>query len=519
MPSKASKVSGKRKLAATKAAPKAKAGAKGKISAKLSEKAARKQKVETVEQPIAKSKGKKAKAPAKAASDSKRLSLEQLKSIVDPQFINKALFHVYDDGKKVYHASLMWTDLKNNNNKFYIIQILQHNLMPSIFQVFNRWGRVGVPGQFAIFPFPSDKTAISCYDKKYKEKTGKGYTEIELAFEEENGKEEVAKPDKKKKKTDSADNTSKLDPRVQKLVNLIFNMKLMTDIMQKRGFDTKKLPLGKLSKATLQKGHDILMEIEAILDGTKKGDLYKLSGEFYTWIPHDFGFKQMSQFVINDKVKLKEKLETLESLGDLEIANSMLSKGGCEVDSNYSKLSADIEPIEKGSKEYEMVEKYFKNTGDGHKLILEELYKIDRKGEDKRFKKSVGNSFLLWHGSPITNMASILSGGLKVRCSEVPWLSDRIFHADMIAKSIGYTGYYSSNNMAMALLDRVALGKKIRYCDGGCNVWSPIPKGHTSIVLPGGHAPPEKSYIDHKGMTIPIGKAEQIPGVLFELCC
>lgn len=67
-------------------------------------------------------------------------------------------------------------------------------------------------------------------------------------------------------------------------------MKLMTNAMQKRGFDTKKLPLGKLSKATLKAGHDALMKIQDILDGKSKGDLYKLSSEFYTHIPHDFGF-------------------------------------------------------------------------------------------------------------------------------------------------------------------------------------------------------------------------------------
>lgn len=87
------------------------------------------------------------------------------------------------------------------------------------------------------------------------------------------------------------------------------------------------------------------------------------------------------------------------------------------------------------------------------------LYKLERPGEEQRCKK-VGNSFLLWHGSPITNMVSITSGGLKVRCPEVPWLSDRIFHADMLAKSIGYTSHYSSNNIATVLLNRVALGHK-----------------------------------------------------------
>jgi poly [ADP-ribose] polymerase len=296
-------------------------------------------------------------------------------------------------------------------------------------------------------------------------------------------------------------------------------MDLMTDVMQKRGFDTKKMPLGKLSRETLEKAHKVLLKIEEVLDKKKKGDLMELSGDFYTLVPHDFGFQKMSQFVINTKEKLKEKLETLESLGDLEFANSIISKAGdgSIVDSNYKKLNADIEPVEPGTDEYEVVQKYFDNTCDNNKITIEQLYKISRHGEEKRFDKKVGSDFLLWHGSPITNMVSILSGGLKVRCTELPWLSDRIFHADMIAKSIGYTGYYSSNNTAMVLLDRVALGKQPRYCEGGFGVWSEIPKKHTSIVLSGQHKPPESSYEKHKGITVPIGKPPKTNNVKFIL--
>ena len=43
----------------------------------------------------------------------------------------------------------MWSDLKNNNNKYYIIQLLQSDNNANLFYVFNRWGRVGVDGQIA----------------------------------------------------------------------------------------------------------------------------------------------------------------------------------------------------------------------------------------------------------------------------------------------------------------------------------------------------------------------------------
>ncbi len=499
------KLVGKRKLPTKAKESKKNDEPKSKLKTKLERKSKKSSKSEPSETPAPK-KGAAGKKAA-GAKGTARLSMDKLRSIVDPQVAGGMMYHVYDDGKKVYHASLMWTDLKHNNNKFYIIQILADNANSNSFTVFNRWGRVGATGQFAQFPFSNAAAAVSAYGKKYREKTSKGYTEIHMAFEED-----IDEPKSKKKKTEekaAGTKKCKLDARIQKLVNLIFNMKFMSEIMSKRGFDTKKMPLGKLSKYTLEAGHNVLLKIEDVLNGKKKGDLSELSSEFYTLIPHDFGFQQMSQFVINTKDKLKEKMETLESLGDLEFANSLLKKGDSAVEANYSKLNAKIVPLEKTSDEYKTVAEYFKNTCDSQKITLEELYKIERKGEETHFKKKAGNEFLLWHGSPITNMVSILSGGLKVRCKELPWLSDRIFHADMIAKSIGYTGYYSSNNTAMALLDRVALGNKIKYCSGGFGVWSPPPKGNSSIVLAGHRAPPKSSYVDYKGMTIPSGKPSQ----------
>lgn len=52
--------------------------------------------------------------------------------------------------------------------------------------------------------------------------------------------------------------------------------------------DTKKMPLGKISKSQLAKGFDVLDELEAAVKG-KKSSLSELSSKFYTVIPHSFG--------------------------------------------------------------------------------------------------------------------------------------------------------------------------------------------------------------------------------------
>lgn len=54
--------------------------------------------------------------------------------------------------------------------------------------------------------------------------------------------------------------------------------------------DTKKMPLGKISKSQLAKGFDVLDELEKAVKAKSKGpSLSELSSKFYTVIPHSFG--------------------------------------------------------------------------------------------------------------------------------------------------------------------------------------------------------------------------------------
>ncbi len=100
-------------------------------------------------------------------------------------------------------------------------------------------------------------------------------------------------------------------------MKFIFDEKLMEESVVKVGYDIKRMPLGELSKETVLKGYRILRDIEAVLEGKSKGNLQDLSSEFYTNIPHNFGMKHMSHFTINNKEKLKEKLDLITNLVDI----------------------------------------------------------------------------------------------------------------------------------------------------------------------------------------------------------
>ena len=85
---------------------------------------------------------------------------------------------MYQDANKNYSATLNQANMDRNNNKFYIVQILMNEKTSQI-TVWNRWGRVGVPGQNCMKgPFSKDQ-AISEYNSKVRDKTVKGdYREI-----------------------------------------------------------------------------------------------------------------------------------------------------------------------------------------------------------------------------------------------------------------------------------------------------------------------------------------------------
>lgn len=75
---------------------------------------------------------------------------------------------------KVYSATLNQTNISNNNNKYYNLQILQSDKDPNVNFFMTRWGRVGTPGQKSIQGPFSINIAISEYNSKFNEKHKKG---------------------------------------------------------------------------------------------------------------------------------------------------------------------------------------------------------------------------------------------------------------------------------------------------------------------------------------------------------
>ncbi|XP_047497848.1 protein mono-ADP-ribosyltransferase PARP3-like, partial [Penaeus chinensis] len=179
---------------------------------------------------------------------------------------------VYED----YACMLNQTNIGQNNNKFYLIQI---GTDTKEFVCFTRWGRVGEAGQWNVEFTKKAEDAIKIFEKKFKDKTKnnwadrdnfepvpKKYTLLEM---DDDSDEEEDAVDSSAVKEEAApyEGPCNLHPRTMLMIKLIFSDDMFVNQMADMSLDVKKMPLGKLSKLQIAKGLEALIDIE---DAIKK---------------------------------------------------------------------------------------------------------------------------------------------------------------------------------------------------------------------------------------------------------
>ncbi|KAI6661255.1 Poly polymerase 1 [Oopsacas minuta] len=191
-----------------------------------------------------------------------------------------------------------------------------------------------------------------------------------------------------------AGSKSKLDPAIQSIIRMIFDVQAMKQSLLEMEIDLNKMPLGKLSKNQIKEAYSALKELETLINSgsdatTHKGRFLDLSNKFYTLIPHDFGLES-PPLLVNAEV-IKEKSEMLDSLLELEVTYSLLSGGKKEqeetdpIDVYYEKLKADLTVVDKKSDEFDMIKEFISNThGSTHssfdlKLLETLIYHVQLK--------------------------------------------------------------------------------------------------------------------------------------------
>lgn len=174
----------------------------------------------------------------------------------------------------------------------------------------------------------------------------------------------------------------------------------------------------------MRNGQAILDELVALFEKKKRsnGDLTKLSGDFYTVIPHKFGRSREAalQAVIDTAEKLNEKQETLQLMRDMLNVNGKTNVLiNPEIEQKYKALKCTIENVSPGT--FKEIKEYVEKSAHYRRAYkVQNVWRIERDGERKVFAEKIGNTKLLFHGSAAKNWMGILSRGLLLPKIVVP---------------------------------------------------------------------------------------------------
>jgi len=189
---------------------------------------------------------------------------------VDSAVPDRMVYSVVDD----WSVLLNQTNVVANNNKYYKIQVLRKT--DGTFHCWTHWGRVGTTGQFKLEPCGTiAELAEKEFRAKFQTKTGVPYASLA---------------------------THDWTPKVGKYTYV--------ETEEQEGAEGGDgAPLGKLSPQQIERGQAVLQKIDAALGAKSVGaQLQALSSEFYTLIPHDFGFKVPPAIATRDMLEAEEEL-------------------------------------------------------------------------------------------------------------------------------------------------------------------------------------------------------------------
>ncbi len=399
----------------------------------------------------------------------------------EPQFPDKF--------KIIQKAVLQKTDISNNNNKYYAIELHKAG---NKFRVFTHYGRTDDlntnpdAGTRESRHCSSESEAETVYDSIYKQKTGasKGYQQVHLASSKIGSQQAQGQSCgeidnktlvKMKKKRTKGKADPSIDKPIAELVNYLYSEAvntLTTTVnvsITAHGIET---PLGVLTIGQVDTGQAILDKIAIAVNKSRrnKRELSTLSGQFYTAIPHRLGRSRQAveDAVITTPKDFLAKNETLQLMRDMLNVNGesnvlMSSK----IAQKYQALHCHIGCLDKA--EFNHIKKYVAESG--RRSRIKNIWKISRPDEQKAFNATIGNDKLLFHGSSVSNWVGILSRGillpkavvkLGVRRTDAGWLGCGIYFGDDIQTSCAYAHGGKRRTMFIGIA-RVALGKAKQY--------------------------------------------------------
>lgn len=436
--------------------------------------------------------------------------------------------HIYKDiSGKVYACTLYKVDIALNKNSFYKMKVYKKDNGDGA-NMLTEYGRTNVNRSFAFKENLSIYSACEMFQKKFKEKTGNDWNDryspavvgkyVFLAIDYQ----QKALSEKVSKQLSEQLDTDELEKPLNNLMKLLFNAEIMKNTLIEMEFDPSKiLPHGMLSVENLNHAEYFLLSIWADLeDGKEEGnrDHERNSSEFYKLVPQSSGNEVLA--IINTREKVLAKLQVLNDLRSMEITYKFTLQDQNLSDS-YRRLNTKITQLDSETDAYTMIAIYATNTfSEKHSKLafkIEEIFEIERDGDEDRFQehKKCSNRWLLWHGTPVVNVASILKYGLKINPSPNVTITGKMFgrgiyFADMSSKAAMFLGRRSNGKAATLLLCEVALGESYevtRKLDANFSR-EDLPANKDSLKARG-FVFPEGELIFEDGIKVPCGYQQE----------
>ena len=352
-----------------------------------------------------------------------------------------------------YDVSLTKTDVSYGTHglyNFYRMQIIKHKSKTNLYFLFTRWGRIGVDeGQHQLTPFASldecrkeffkvfrEKTANAWKDTDHFESKPRKYTLIPLV--DRDIRMHASVPiDFESLQSNGQHPPSKLQsPIYEEFLQTLISQQAIRKNVDRTRLDVDWMPVSQLKRERLQKARDILIQIKKDLDKQQQltltrsraktpgqqaelqailESIYKHSNEYYSIVPLR-GYLDAKLSVINNENELKNQEKILDDLSELELSYKILLGAQAHrqriapVDYLYRSINCQFEAMNKDDIDSQLILRYIWTSSP--QIQVEQIFKVARPKEDDRlFQWQVDNHYLLWHGTGICNLISILSRG------------------------------------------------------------------------------------------------------------
>ena len=330
---------------------------------------------------------------------------------------------------------------ENNNNKFYRMVDNEDGTFTAT------WGRVGNNKH------QSKVYAMSDWNRIYREKTGKGYTDITSLRKE--------RTSKAFKDVD--------DSEIMELLHILH------DYSNKALSENYTVSSADVTPQQIDKAQSILNNLTAIsFTEFSNKDADKLLTELYTVIPRKM--KNVKDFLLNGEAESKERLQHIIQREQDSVDNMSQSVATQTfADTEEGITLEDALGIKIGHVTHEEVDDIKRLMGSNASQFVR-AFSVTNTRTQALFEAQKEKSYkpwtrLLWHGSRNENWLSILNKGLTLRPTNVAitgkFFGYGIYFANKVQKSIGYTSlsnsYWARGTSKQAFLALYEVNTGIEY--------------------------------------------------------